>query len=110
MVDLCQIACEKHAAAEKNRFERNNQAAATMIKVNNIEKGTLSISSLRRILFLHLAKNIRHLFQETLDKKMDGPFNVVVGEAFTFDIDYVEQTLLYMIFGGYLSVCVWKCV
>ena len=41
---------------------------------------------------------------------MDGPFNVVVGEAFTFDIDYVEQTLLYMIFGGYLSVCVWKCV
>ena len=33
MVDLCQIACEKHAAAEKNRFERNNQAAATMIKV-----------------------------------------------------------------------------
>ena len=43
MVDLCQIACEKHAAAEKNRFERNNQAAATMIKVNNIEKGTLSI-------------------------------------------------------------------
>ena len=41
---------------------------------------------------------------------MDGPFNVVVGEAFTFDIDYVQQTLLYMIFGGYLSVCVWKCV
>ena len=35
MVDLCQIACEKHAAAEKNRFERNNQAAATMIKVRN---------------------------------------------------------------------------
>ena len=36
MVDLCQIACEKHAAAEKNRFERNNQAAATMIKVAKI--------------------------------------------------------------------------
>ena len=45
MVDLCQIACEKHAAAEKNRFERNNQAAATMIKVNIIEKGRSSISS-----------------------------------------------------------------
>ena len=43
MVDLCQIACEKHAAAEKNRFERNNQAAATMIKVNIIEKGRSSI-------------------------------------------------------------------
>ena len=34
MVDLCQIACEKHAAAEKSRSERNNQAAATMIKVS----------------------------------------------------------------------------
>jgi hypothetical protein len=34
MVDLCQIACEKYSAAEKNRFERNNQAAATMIKVS----------------------------------------------------------------------------
>ena len=33
MVDICQIACEKHSAAEKSRFERNNQAAAEMIKV-----------------------------------------------------------------------------
>ena len=35
MVDICQIACEKHSAAEKSRFERNNQAAAEMIKVFN---------------------------------------------------------------------------
>ena len=35
MVDICQIACEKYSAAEKSRFERNNQAAAEMIKVCN---------------------------------------------------------------------------
>ena len=33
MVDVCQIACEKHAAAEKSPAERNNMAAANMIKV-----------------------------------------------------------------------------
>ena len=48
--------------------------------------------------------------QETLDRKMDGPYNVVVGEAFSMDIDYVQSTLLYMLFGGYLGICVWKCV
>jgi hypothetical protein len=41
---------------------------------------------------------------------MDGPYNVVVGEAFSMDIDYVQSTLLYMLFGGYLGICVWKCV
>ena len=38
MVDICQIACEKHSAAEKSRFERNNQAAAEMIKVFRLLK------------------------------------------------------------------------
>ena len=33
MVDVCQIACEKMCAMEKSRKERNNQAAAAMIKV-----------------------------------------------------------------------------
>ena len=33
MVDVCQIACEKYSAAEKPPSERNNMAAANMIKV-----------------------------------------------------------------------------
>ena len=37
-MELCQIACEKFAAAEKTPFERDNQAAATMIKVNNEDR------------------------------------------------------------------------
>ena len=33
IVDICQIACEKFAAAEKPPLDRDNQAAAEMIKV-----------------------------------------------------------------------------
>ena len=33
ILDVCQIACEKFAAAEKTPLERDNQAAAEMIKV-----------------------------------------------------------------------------
>jgi len=76
---ILQIACEKFAAAEKSPKERNNQAAAEMIK-------------------------------ETIDKKLGGPFNVVVGEAFSLDIDYIQQTFFYMVFGGYLAIYIWKCI
>ena len=36
IVDICQIAAEKYAAAEKSPLERNNEAAAHMIKVSGI--------------------------------------------------------------------------
>ena len=39
-------------------------------------------------------------FQEALDKKMGGPFNVVVGESFSFDVTFTGTNFLYMYFGG----------
>lgn len=48
--------------------------------------------------------------QNVLDKKMNGPYNVVVGESFTMDIAHVRSSMLYMYFGGYLAILVWKCV
>ena len=39
-------------------------------------------------------------FQEALDKKMGGPFNVVVGESFSFDVAFTGTNFLYMYFGG----------
>ena len=50
MVDVCQIACEKHAAAEKSPAERNNMAAANMIKVRQGLAQTLSIVNSRSTL------------------------------------------------------------
>ncbi|TRY72341.1 hypothetical protein TCAL_16159 [Tigriopus californicus] len=79
MMEICQIACEKFAPAEKSPLERDNQAAAEMIKA-------------------------------TLDQKMSGPFNVIVGESFSSEMDFVQNSLLYMFFGGYLAILVWKCV
>ena len=49
-------------------------------------------------------------FQEAMDKKLGGPFNVVVGEAFSLDVDYLNESFFYMIFGGYLGIFVWKCI
>ncbi len=48
--------------------------------------------------------------KESLDRKLGGPYNVVVGESFSLEIDYVKSTLFYMYFGGYLAVLIWKCV
>ena len=41
---------------------------------------------------------------------MRGPFNVIVGESFGMEIDYIQKTLFYMFFGGYMAILVWKCV
>ena len=44
VMELCQIACEKFAAAEKTPYERDNQAAATMIKVRTIDVDNVFLS------------------------------------------------------------------
>ncbi len=49
-------------------------------------------------------------FQDAFERKLGGPFNVVVGESFSMEIDYVKNSLFYMYFGGYLAILVWKCV
>jgi|LakMenE01Jun11ns_1017448.scaffolds.fasta_scaffold8015376_1 hypothetical protein len=52
-MELCQIACEKFAAAEKTPYERDNQAAATMIKVRLILSESFTTPTLfAPILFL----------------------------------------------------------
>ena len=48
------------------------------------------------------------LSQNVLDKKMNGPYNVVVGESFTMDIAHVRSSMLYMYFGGHLGITVWR--
>ena len=52
---------------------------------------------------------VYHL-QDSVDKKLGGPFNVVVGESFSLGIDYIQQQFFYMYFGGYLAIYVWKCI
>ncbi len=54
---------------------------------------------------------IKHNYfcQDAMDKKMGGPFNVIVGESFSIEMDYVKSTLFYMYFGGYLAILIWKC-
>eukprot|EP00730_Choanoeca_flexa_P006780 TRINITY_DN12224_c0_g1_i2.p3 TRINITY_DN12224_c0_g1~~TRINITY_DN12224_c0_g1_i2.p3 ORF type:complete len:106 (+),score=10.68 TRINITY_DN12224_c0_g1_i2:884-1201(+) len=44
-----------------------------------------------------------------MDKKFGGPWNVVLGEAYGFEITQQEGNMLYMYFGGAIAVLVWKC-
>ena len=48
------------------------------------------------------------MIKENLDKKFGSPFHVVVGEAFSFSINYEEKTLLHMYTGGNIAVLVWR--
>ena len=47
-----------------------------------------------------------HLLPLTL---LSLPRNVVVGEAYGFEITHQEGSLLYMFFGGSTAITIWKC-
>eukprot|EP00045_Choanoeca_perplexa_P022085 m.8298 g.8298 ORF g.8298 m.8298 type:complete len:107 (-) comp9141_c0_seq1:69-389(-) len=49
------------------------------------------------------------MLKQVMDKKFGGPWNVVLGEAFGFEITQQEGNMLYMYFGGATAVLVWKC-
>eukprot|EP00043_Microstomoeca_roanoka_P007407 m.71383 g.71383 ORF g.71383 m.71383 type:complete len:108 (-) comp13816_c0_seq1:55-378(-) len=49
------------------------------------------------------------MLKQAMDKKFGAPWNVVIGEAFGFEITQQTSNLLYMYFGGNLAVLVWKC-
>lgn len=59
----------------------------------------------------HAANNeaAARMIKDQMDKKFGPPFHVVVGEGYGFEISYECKNLLYMFFGGYLAICVWKC-
>jgi len=46
--------------------------------------------------------------KEQMDKKFGAPWNVVVGEDFTFEITYEVKNLLYVFLGGVKGVLLWK--
>ncbi|XP_033210165.1 dynein light chain 4, axonemal-like [Belonocnema kinseyi] len=48
------------------------------------------------------------LIKENLDKKFGSPFHVIVGEAFSFSINYEEGTMIHMYTGGTISALIWR--
>ena len=57
------------------------------------------------------ADNYEHasrLIKDNLDKKFGSPFHVIVGEAFSFSINYEERTLIHMYTGGNISALIWR--
>eukprot|EP00056_Hartaetosiga_gracilis_P007778 m.112083 g.112083 ORF g.112083 m.112083 type:complete len:91 (+) comp12776_c4_seq1:257-529(+) len=48
------------------------------------------------------------MLKELMDKKFGGPWHVVIGEAFGFELTHQLTNLLYMYFGN-MAILVWKC-
>lgn len=48
------------------------------------------------------------MLKDAMDKKFGGPWNVVVGEGFGFEVTYHIKNMLYMFFGGNVAIIVWK--
>ncbi|XP_012275111.1 dynein light chain 4, axonemal-like [Orussus abietinus] len=52
------------------------------------------------------AKTIKH----AVDQKFSPPFQVIVGESFSFSMTYQEKSLLFMYTGGSIAILVWRTV
>ncbi|EGD83519.1 dynein light chain 4 [Salpingoeca rosetta] len=50
-----------------------------------------------------------NMLKGIMDKKFGAPWNVIIGEAFGFEITHQTSNMMYMFFGGNLAVLVWKC-
>ena len=48
------------------------------------------------------------LIKESMDKKFGAPWNVVLGEYFSFEVTSEVKHLLYLFVGGTNAVLVWK--
>jgi dynein light chain 4 len=49
------------------------------------------------------------MIKETMDKKFGASWHAVVGEGYGFEITHEVKNLLYMFFGGNMSIIIWKC-
>ncbi|CAL8118649.1 unnamed protein product [Orchesella dallaii] len=54
-------------------------------------------------------QNACKLIKEHMDKTYGSSWNVIIGEAFGFEVSYLKRHLLYMFTLGTLGVLVWKC-
>ena len=50
------------------------------------------------------------MVKDTLDKKFGAPFNVVIGEQYTFSITYQEKSMLLMFTNGNVAALIWRTV
>eukprot|EP00055_Hartaetosiga_balthica_P014094 m.75612 g.75612 ORF g.75612 m.75612 type:complete len:96 (-) comp8487_c0_seq2:1057-1344(-) len=53
-------------------------------------------------------ENASKMLKEIMDKKFGGPWHVVIGETFGFEVTHQLTNILYMYFNN-LAILVWKC-
>lgn len=50
------------------------------------------------------------MIKDTLDKKFGAPFDVIVGEAYAYNITYQENSMMLAYTNGNLAVLIWRTV
>jgi dynein light chain 4 len=53
-------------------------------------------------------ENAAKLMKDTMDKKFGGGWNAFVGEGYGFSISHHVKHLLFLYYGGYLAVLLYK--
>ena len=51
-----------------------------------------------------------HMVKDELDKKFGGPFNVVVGESFSYCVTHQKETMMMMFTNGNIAALIWRSV
>lgn len=59
--------------------------------------------------FYYVLQTAARMIKETMDKKFGASWHAVVGEGYGFEITHEVKNLLYMFFGGNMSIIIWKC-
>lgn len=55
-------------------------------------------------------ENAAQMVKDNLDKKFGKPFNVVIGEAYSFSITYQEKSMLLLFTNGNVAALIWRTV
>jgi dynein light chain 4 len=50
------------------------------------------------------------MVKDNLDKKFGAPFNVIIGEAYSFCVTYQEKSMLLMYTNGNVAALIWRTV
>ena len=50
------------------------------------------------------------MVKEALDKKFGAPFNVVIGEAYSYNVTYQQHSMMLMFTNGNVAALIWRTV
>ncbi|KAL4423579.1 hypothetical protein ABPG77_004619 [Micractinium sp. CCAP 211/92] len=104
-------------AAEEPEYKHNFEAFYRMAKYPLVAASDCSADMKQEIVDVCVTACERHaadvekctqVIKEALDRRYGGPWHVVVGKTFAYEVTHECKHYLYMYVGGTTGVLVWK--